>query len=147
METVSPSRIVNCDESFWLLHPKGIPTWAALGCQAVQTKTNGAEKDCITIVARVILAGEKLTLAFLAPGQTARIEESQIGAVEGHWRTHSKNGWQISEMFRSCPMKIHAEMGEGSIHLLLDSHSAYRTNDVRETAARLGITLHFIPRA
>jgi hypothetical protein len=31
IDTVAPSRIVNCDETSWLLHPKGILTWAELG--------------------------------------------------------------------------------------------------------------------
>jgi transposase len=42
-------------------------------------------------------------------------------------------------------MKSHAEMGEGLIHLSLDSYSASQMNAIRETAASLGITLYFIP--
>jgi hypothetical protein len=49
--TVEPSRIVNRDETSWLLHPKGILTSAERGCQAVQAKINGEEKECITVVA------------------------------------------------------------------------------------------------
>jgi hypothetical protein len=41
-------------------------------------------------------------------------------------------------------MKVYAEMRRGLVHPLLDVYSAYRTNAVRETAASLGITLHFI---
>jgi hypothetical protein len=41
-------------------------------------------------------------------------------------------------------MKVHAEMGEGPGHFLLDAYSARRTFAVRETAASLDITLHFI---
>jgi hypothetical protein len=32
MEIIDPSRIVNCDETSWLLHPRGILTWAEMGC-------------------------------------------------------------------------------------------------------------------
>jgi hypothetical protein len=62
METGSRSRIIRYDETFWLLHPKGILTWAELGCQAVQTKINGNEKDCITVVA--YLTAGKVTACF-----------------------------------------------------------------------------------
>jgi hypothetical protein len=36
-------------------------------------------------------------------------------------------------------------LGPGPIHLLLDSYSAHRTDDVKATVARLGTTLHYIP--
>jgi hypothetical protein len=88
IDTVPLSRIVNCDESAWLLHPKGILTWADLGCQIVHAKINGDEKDSVTVIASVTAAGEKLPLAFIASGKTARVEESQIGPVDGHWRMH-----------------------------------------------------------
>jgi hypothetical protein len=67
--TVERSRIINCDETSWLLHPKRILTSAERGCPAVPAKINGDEKECITIVAWVTAAGEKLPLAFIASGK------------------------------------------------------------------------------
>jgi hypothetical protein len=106
VETVSPSRIINCDETSWLLHPKGTLIWAELQCQAVQAKINGDEKDCITVVACVTAAGEKLPLAFIASEKTRYVEQLQIGLVEGHWRTHSESWWQTSETFQNDLMKF-----------------------------------------
>jgi hypothetical protein len=76
MKTVEPSQIVNCDEISWLLHPRGIFTWAEMGCQTVHAHITGDEKDCITVVASVISRGQKLSLAFTASGKTPRVEDS-----------------------------------------------------------------------
>jgi hypothetical protein len=98
METGDPSRIVNCDETSWLLHPRGIFTRAEIGCQIVHAHIRGDEKDCIIVVVSVTENGEKLLLAFIAPGKTPRVEDSQIGVVEGHWCTYSDSGWQTAQM-------------------------------------------------
>jgi hypothetical protein len=84
MEAVDPSLTVNYDETSWLLHPRGILTWAEMGCQTVHAHITGDEKDCITVVASVTASGEKLPLTFIASGKTPRVEDSQIGVVEGH---------------------------------------------------------------
>jgi hypothetical protein len=123
IETASPSRTINCDETSWFLHRKGAPTWAELGCQSVQAKINGDEKDCITAVACVTAAGEKLPLVFLASGKTRHVDQSQIGAVEGHWRTHSESRWQTSETLQNDLMKFMRGWEKGQsvsylIHLL-----------------------------
>jgi hypothetical protein len=145
MQTIPLSRIVNCDETAWLLHPKGILTWARAGSESVQAKINGDEKDCLTVLASVTAAGDKIPLSFFASGKTTRVEESQIGAVPGHWRDHSESGWQTSETFQTYLGKLRTFMGEGPIHLLLDSYAAHRTNAVKKTATALDITLHYIP--
>jgi hypothetical protein len=38
---------------------------------------------------------------FIAQGKTARVEDTQIGNVDGHWRTYRGNGWQTAEAFCS----------------------------------------------
>jgi hypothetical protein len=71
--------------------------------------------------------------------------ESQIGPIEGHWRMHSESGWQTWQTFQADLTGLREVMGEGSIHLLLDSYSADKTAAVRETVAHLDIKLYFIP--
>jgi hypothetical protein len=66
---VSHSRIVNCDEISWLLHPRCIFTWAPVRVESVQAQINDNEKDCVTVLASVMAAGDKLLLTFLAAGQ------------------------------------------------------------------------------
>lgn len=105
----------------------------------------GMRRIRFTVIASVTAAGEKLPLAFIASGKTARVEESQIGPVDGHWRMHSESGWQTSQTFQEYLIGLRGAMGVGPIHLLLDSYSAHRTAAVRATAADLEITLHFIP--
>jgi hypothetical protein len=83
METVSPSRTINCDKTSWLLHPKEILTWAELGCQAVQAKINSGDKNCLPLVTCLAAAEEETPLAFITSGKMARVEESQIGAGRG----------------------------------------------------------------
>jgi hypothetical protein len=41
IETLSPLRVINRDETAWLLRPKGTLTQAELGCQVAQAKING----------------------------------------------------------------------------------------------------------
>jgi hypothetical protein len=118
---------------------------APLGAVSVQVQINGDEKDCVTVLASVTAAGDKLPLAFLAAGKSSRVDKSQIGVVEGHWRDHSESSWQRSETFQTYLSNLRAVMGEGSIHLMLDSYSAHRTSAVKESADRLGITLRYIP--
>jgi hypothetical protein len=76
METVNPSQIGNCDEISWLLHSRGILTWAEMRCQTVDAHITGDEKDVITVVAFVTASGEKLPLAFIVSGKTPRVEGS-----------------------------------------------------------------------
>jgi hypothetical protein len=102
-------------------------------------------KNCATVLASVTASGSKLPLLFTCAGKTERVEQSQIGDVEGHWRNHSTNGWQTSETFQSDLENLRSVMGLEPIHLLLDCYSAHRIDAVKEAAARLGITLHFIP--
>jgi hypothetical protein len=144
IETVRPSRIVNRDETSWLLHPRGILTWAEMGCQTVHAYITRNQKDCITVVPFVTASGEKLPLAFIASEKMPRVEGPQIGVVKGHWRTHSESGRQTAQMFQDHLARLREMMRDGPIHLLLDSCSAHPTREVRATAARLGVTLHFI---
>jgi hypothetical protein len=41
METVGPARIVNCDETSWLLHRRGILTWVEMGYQTIHAHITG----------------------------------------------------------------------------------------------------------
>lgn len=59
---VPPDRIVNCDETGWLLHPRGLLTWRAPSSQSVQVHIRRSEKDSLTIIASVKADGQKLPL-------------------------------------------------------------------------------------
>jgi hypothetical protein len=81
METVNPSRIVNCDETSWLLHPRAILTWAEMGCHTVHADITRDEKDCITVVASVTASGEKFPLALIAGANLSAISGSNVRRI------------------------------------------------------------------
>jgi hypothetical protein len=94
-----------------------------VGAQSVQAKIDGNEKENLTAVASVGAAGEELPLEFIATGKTICIDQ-----VDGHWRSHSQNKRETSETFENYLINLRIALGNGSIHLLLDSYSAYRTD-------------------
>jgi hypothetical protein len=91
--------IVNCDETSWLLYPRGLLTWSDRGATSVQVHIEGDEKECFTATAAITASGIKLPLQILAKGKTARVHAPQLGDVRGHWCDHSPSGWQTEETF------------------------------------------------
>jgi hypothetical protein len=99
----------------------------------------------VTVLASVTAILAKIPLVFIAAGKRACVEQSQIGNVEGHWRSRSISGWKTSDMCQDYLVKLRSAMAEGPVHLLLDCYSANCTETMKQVAAKLGITLHFIP--
>jgi hypothetical protein len=83
------SYIIDYNEMDWLLDPNGVLTWVERGSESIQAKINGNEKDCLAVLASVTAVGAKITFVFIPAGRAGCIEQSQIGNVENHWRTHS----------------------------------------------------------
>jgi hypothetical protein len=79
-------KIINCDETWWLILPKNLITWGSTGADFVyiRAERGGAEKDRITVPASVKADGTKLPLLFIAQRKTARVEETQIGNSGEH---------------------------------------------------------------
>jgi hypothetical protein len=145
LQAVSWDRIINCDETFWLLHLNDILTWAEVEMESVQATNENNEQESFMIAAAAITTADKLPLEFIASGKTIRVERTQIGQVDGHWRDHSQNGWRTSETLRNYGMTLQCKLGPGPIHSLLDLYSGHRTDQVKATTATLGATLHDIP--
>jgi hypothetical protein len=78
------SRIVNCDETAWPPYSNGLPTWEERGSESIQAETNDNKNDSVKVLASVTAAGAKIPLIFIAAGKTGRVEQSQIGSVQGH---------------------------------------------------------------
>jgi hypothetical protein len=146
LQTVPLDRVLNTDETSWLLWPRGILTWADVNTDHAHVLIRGDPKDSLTALATVTAAGERLPLFFLARGKTERAERSQIGDATGHWVSHSPSGWMTEVTFEEYLELLRQHYSDGSeLHLLLDSYSAHRTQNVKETAARLNIKLYYIP--
>ena len=143
---VPHSRIINCDETSYCLYPKGLLTWAVVGQDNVKTLIQGNEKDNMTVIASITAEGKKLPLMFIAKGKTERAENSQIGDIGPHWKTHSESGWMTNEAFQEYLKKLREHFGDNeTIHLVLDCYKTHKSELTRNLAKNLNISLHFIP--
>lgn len=146
LDTVDHERILNCDETGWKLFPKGILVWSETGIDNGGTMAKMSDKEQLTVLATVSAANTKLPLFFLAKGKTELVDNTQIGDVCYHWRSHTESGWMNDEAFAEYLMHIREHFAdEKTIHLILDVYKAHLTDDVREIANTLNIVLHFIP--
>jgi hypothetical protein len=145
LQTAPLDRIINCDETAWLVWPKGLLTWNHKGATDVHVTIPGCDKDSLTVTAAVTASGIKLPLQILAKGLTNHVHETQIGDIGDHWRDHSASRWQTELTFEHYLIKLSEHIGNEPFHLLLDLYSTHRTNHIKQLAVQLGITLHFIP--
>ena len=119
---------------------------AIVGEDNVRTLIRGNEKDNITVLASITAEGEKLPLMFIAKGQTERVEDSQVGDIGPHWKTHSPNGWMTNEAFQVYLKKLREHFkNDEPIHLILDCYKTHKSEVTRDLAKILNISLHFIP--
>lgn len=145
LERCPKERILNCDETSWKVYPGNLLVWAETGGDGARVYIDGDDKNCLTVLATVTSTGAKLPLYFLASGKTTRVEETQVGDVGPHWKTHSESGWQTSETFQEYLMHLREFYGDGDINLVLDVHASHRTLEVKQIAETLGIHLWYIP--
>lgn len=109
-------------------------------------KSNTSEKEQITVLATVASDGKKLPLLFIAKGQTAYVEGSQLGDVAYHWKSHSESGWINDEIFQEYLMHLKEYFADDEeLHLILDIYKSHLTENVKKLAQNLNIILHFIP--
>jgi hypothetical protein len=66
-----PKVIVNCEETAWMVILTGLLTWAPVGADGVTVNINANDKECVTVLAGITAAGEKLALFALAQGRTS----------------------------------------------------------------------------
>ena len=145
LERCPKERILNCDETSWKVYPGNLLVWAETGGDGARVYIDGDDKNCLTVLATVTATGTKLPLYFLASGKTTRVEETQVGDIGSHWKTHSESGWQTSETFQEYLMHLREFYGDGDINLVLDVHASHRTLEVKRIAETLGIHLWYIP--
>jgi hypothetical protein len=145
LEREDHDRILNCDETSWLLYPRGLLTWSDRGATSVHVHIGGDEKECFTATATITASGKKLPLQILAKGKTARVQATQLGNVADHWCDHSPSGWQTEETFGRYLQALRTWMGPGPVHLIRDLYTAHHTDHIREVAVQQEISLHFIP--
>jgi hypothetical protein len=80
-------------------HPHLSGSWQGIGVRK-------NEKENFIVIAAVTGPGNKFPLEFIASGKRTRIEKTQIGQVDGHWRIPSQNGWQTAETFQNYLLNL-----------------------------------------
>ena len=145
-ETIPHSHIINADETGWKLFPKGILAWGETGVDNVTREGTINDKSQVTIIASIAADRTKLPLLFIAQGKTSQVEESQIGDVGFHWKTHTESGWVNNQAFSFYLHKLREYFDDNEpIHLLMDLYPAHMTPDIRREADELNIVFHIIP--
>jgi hypothetical protein len=73
------------------------------------------------------------------------VHTSQIGDIDGVWIDRNESGWQTRPNFITYMLNLREYMDSGPVPFVIDSYAAHRTREAKQTAAELGIDLHFTP--
>ena len=146
--------IINVDESAWHTLPNVPLVIADRGADEVVCFTDADEKECITIIAGITMAGDKLPLWGIARGKTVRCEEKfrtnerLSRALERNELlfTHQVSGWSDIEVVKAYIDWLSADFLKGRPALLVwDVYASHRCDEVRQFAADRNIGITFIP--
>ena len=145
--------LVNMDETSWRICYAGDMTWAKKGAQSVKIHVDHNVKTALTALASITATGDKLPLYILAKGKTQVAERKQVRGIEGfeYQTDRSKSGWTTTEVMMRYLKWLREIMNrdfnaEGmKIHLVLDTYSVHRCEQVKKEALTLNIDLHYIP--
>jgi hypothetical protein len=126
--------------------PSGLLTWAPVGADGVTVNINANDKECVTVLASITAAGNKLPLFAIAQGKTQKVERTQLGSDETLVCAHSKSGWTRIATFLQyldwLAKYYEDEIAAGfSIQLILDLYPVHRSKEVKKYAK----ALWFIP--
>jgi hypothetical protein len=150
VSTLPPMDIVSTDETSWKIVDHGCTTVADRGTEGVSCLFEGDPKACVTAIATISAAGEKLPLWVAAKGKTDRCETNLRSACsravdQGRlFVTHQQSGWTTSQV-ASQHLRWLAETHQRPLLLIWDLFSAHRDSSVQELARNLGIKPEFIP--
>lgn len=138
--------IINIDETAIFVAPKQLKVWHSKGVDDVSLPVSFNEKQRITAVCAIAADGFKFPIQFIAKGKTEQVLNTQIGDVSPNIRSFSENGWTNTQTFYQflSHIKSHYEDNK-EIHVILDLYKAHNNDEIKEAAASLEITLHFIP--
>lgn len=145
-------HVLNMDETNFLTIPNGLTTWAEKGTDAVIAEYQaGNDKQAMTVLATIDSEGNKYPLLYVAKGKTNRVEKTQIGNVEGHYKCHSKSGWSTNEVMRRYIdfivyyFQTVKYEDNPEIHIVLDVYASHHSDETKQYAADKGVFLHYIP--
>ena len=143
---VSLHQIINIDETAIFMAPKNLKIWHSRGRDDVIVPVKYNDKERITAACAVGANGRKFNIQFIAKGQTDQVLETQIGDVGPHLRSFSQKGWTDASTFYAFLNYIKSEFDENEeVHIILDTFSAHKAEEIIDSAKELGLVLHFIP--
>lgn len=146
MATVYHSRIINIDETAIFLSPKNMKIQHCKGQDEVSIPVGFNEKSRVTALCAIAANGAKHYIQFIEKGRAPNVIESQLGDVNPHLATFSEKEWSTNETIYEYLNYIKSLFtDDDEIHIILDIYSAHRSDETKEAAKELGITLHCIP--
>lgn len=146
LDNVDHSHIINIDETAVFLAPKNIKIWHSKGQDDVSVPVGFNVKERVTALCAISADGAKHKIQFVAKGVTPEVIETQLVDVYPHMATFSEKGWSTNHTIYEYLNYIKSLFNDNEeIHVILDIYSAHRSEETKEAAKELGITLHYIP--
>lgn len=142
-------RILNADESFWLILYVPMKTVAPTGVETVKVSVDGDPKAGLTLLGTITAAGTKLPLFLVAKGRTDRCHK-QFGAdLLQTWPVyiaHSPSGWVTQPVFLEYLSFLRQVIPDGPLCLVLDQYPTHLTPTSASRAADLNIRIVRVPK-
>lgn len=99
LNTIGPHRIFNCDESAFMLNPKGESVLVKRGSRNVYQIVGGNEKDTITVLFMFSASGTMPPPMVLFEGKNT-LRKSVLEKIPSGWSVGvTENGWMTAESF------------------------------------------------
>ena len=149
-----PEDIVNMDETSWKVLNNRMVTVAHVGQDEVSCGFNASSKQCITVIASVTRAGERLPLWAIVRGDSDQAAQKvrddprlQPEVQRGNLIVvHSHNGWTTADIAIQYIRWLHKRNNKSHKYLIWDMFSAHQAQKVKEMAAKKHVHLAFVPR-
>ncbi|XP_018394291.1 PREDICTED: jerky protein homolog-like [Cyphomyrmex costatus] len=146
---VDPSRVFNCDESAFFLHPSGDRVLARKGSKMVHKVIDGSDKETLTVLYTVNAAGTipppmivywYSRIPFEVSSKIPK--EWSFGCTEEGWMTSKSFYEYITNVFYPWLLKNKIKF---PIILYLDGHSSHLTMPLSEFCRDKGIEVIALP--
>jgi hypothetical protein len=147
--TLPWDRILNADESFWLILYLPGKTVAEAGVETVKVHTEGDPKAGLTLLGTITAAGTKLPLLLVAKGLTSRCHKQLGIGLSRRWPVciaHSPSGWVTQAVFNIYLEFLRQQIPDGPLCLVLDQYPTHVSVPSTALAARLGIQVITVPK-
>jgi hypothetical protein len=138
------------DETTWRLIDPHAASIAQTGAESVAAAFDGNPKECLTVIATISAAGERLPLWIICKGTTTRCEKRFAEKFAKQIRKgelvlcHQCSGWTELAVARAyiewLPRRCHGRMA-----LISDLYSAHRCPETKTYAETVAPQLLFVP--